>query len=64
MVQFFEDYNTDAFIVNKAGASDNKNYGIWMTNAEKIRGGFESASGIAFYSHISLSYVMETGITS
>ena len=50
------DYNTDAFIVNKAGASDNKNYGIWMTNAEKIRGGFESASGIAFYATSPLSY--------
>jgi hypothetical protein len=50
------DYNTDAFIVNKAGASDNLNYGIWMTNAEKIRGGFESASGIAFYATSPLSY--------
>ena len=49
-------YKTDAFIVNKAGASDNKNYGIWMTNAEKIRGGFESASGIAFYATSPLSY--------
>src|ERR1051325_4649448 len=50
------DYNTDAFIVNKAGASDNLNYGIWMTNAEKIRGGFESASGVAFYATSPLSY--------
>jgi hypothetical protein len=50
------DYNTDAFIVNKAGASDNMNYGIWMTNAEKIRGGFESASGSAFYATSPLSY--------
>src|SRR5574341_411173 len=50
------DYSTDAFIVNKAGASDNKNYEIWMTNAEKIRGGFESASGIAYYATSPLSY--------
>ena len=32
------------------------NYGIWMTNAEKIRGGFESASGNAFYATSPLSY--------
>jgi hypothetical protein len=50
------DYNTDAFIVNKAGASDNMNYGLWMSNAEKIRGGFESASGTAFYATSPLSY--------
>ena len=50
------DYNSDAFIVNKAGASDKMNYGIWMTNAEKIRGGFETASGSAFYASSPLSY--------
>jgi hypothetical protein len=50
------DYNTDAFIVNKAGASENMNYGLWMSNAEKIRGGFESASGTAFYATSPLSY--------
>jgi hypothetical protein len=50
------DYNTDAFIVNKAGASDNMNYGIWMTNAEKIRGGFETPSGSAFYATSPISY--------
>ena len=43
------DFNSDAFIVNKAGASDNMNYGIWMTNAEKISGGFETPSGSSFY---------------
>ena len=32
------DYNSNAFIVNKAGASDNLNYGIWMTNAKKSKG--------------------------
>ena len=50
------DYNTDAFIVNKAGAADKMNYGIWMSNAEKIRGGFETASGSAFYATYPLSY--------
>ena len=50
------DYNTDAFIVNKAGASDNMNYGIWMTSTEAIRGGFETASGSAFYATSPLSY--------
>ena len=50
------DYNSDAFIVNKAGASDNMNYGIWMTTAEKIRGGFETPSGSTFYATSPLSY--------
>src|SRR4029078_10892360 len=50
------DYNTDAFIVNKAGASENMNYGLWMSNAEKIRGVFDSASGTAFYATSPLSY--------
>jgi hypothetical protein len=50
------DFNSDAFIVNKAGASDNMNYGIWMTNAEKISGGFETPSGSSFYATSTLSY--------
>ena len=50
------DYNSNAFIVNKAGASDNMNYGIWMTNSETIRGGFETSSGNAFYATSPLSY--------
>ncbi len=50
------DYNSDAFIVNKAGSSDNMNYGIWMTNSETIRGGFETSSGSAFYATSPLSY--------
>ena len=50
------DYNSDAFIVNKAGASNNMNYGIWMTSTEKIRGGFETPSGTAFYATSPLSY--------
>src|SRR5438093_12498066 len=39
------DYKSDAFIVNKAGSSANMNYGIWMTSAEKVRGGFETLNG-------------------
>ncbi len=50
------DYNSDAFIVNKAGSTDNMNYGIWMTNSETIRGGFETSSGSAFYATSPLSY--------
>jgi Concanavalin A-like lectin/glucanases superfamily len=50
------DYNSDAFIVNKAGSSDKMNYGIWMTNIETIRGGFESSSGSAFYATSPLPY--------
>jgi hypothetical protein len=50
------DYNSNAFIVNKAGASDNLNYGIWMTNAEKVRAGFETSSGIAIVATSPLSY--------
>jgi hypothetical protein len=50
------DYKSDAFIVNKAGASDNMNYGIWMTNAEKVSGGFETPNGNAFFATSPLSY--------
>ncbi len=50
------DYNSDAFIVNKAGSTNNMNYGIWMTNSETIRGGFETSSGSAFYATSPLSY--------
>jgi hypothetical protein len=50
------DYNSNAFIVNKAGSSDNMNYGVWMTNSESIRGGFETPSGSAFYATSPLSY--------
>ena len=50
------DYNSNAFIVNKAGSSDNMNYGVWMTNSETIRGGFETTSGSAFYATSPLSY--------
>ena len=32
------------------------NYGIWMTNGETIRGGFETSSGSAFYATSPLSY--------
>ena len=50
------DYNSNAFIVNKAGASDNLNYGIWMTNAEKVGAGFETSSGNANFATSPLSY--------
>ena len=50
------DFNTNAFIVNKAGASDNLNYGIWMTNAEKVSAGFETSSGNAIFATSPLSY--------
>ncbi len=50
------DYNSNAFIVNKAGSSDNMNYGVWMTNSETLRGGFETSSGSAFYATSPLSY--------
>ncbi len=50
------DFSSDAFIVNRAGASDNLNYGIWMTNTETIRGGFETPTGSAFYATSPLSY--------
>jgi hypothetical protein len=50
------DYNSDAFIVNKAGAAEKMNYGIWMSSAETIRGGFETTSGSAFYATSPLSY--------
>src|SRR4026208_2114820 len=50
------DYNSNAFIVNKAGASDNMNYGIWMTNAEKVGAGFETSSGNDIFATSPLSY--------
>jgi len=50
------DYNSNAFIVNKAGASENMNYGIWMTNTEKVSGGFETPNGNAIYATSPSSY--------
>ena len=50
------DYNSNAFIVNKAGASDNLNYAIWMTNAEKVGAGFETSSGNDIFATSPLSY--------
>jgi Concanavalin A-like lectin/glucanases superfamily/Bacterial Ig domain len=50
------DFSSDAFIVNRAGASDKMNYGLWMTSTETIRGGFETPSGSAFYATSPLSY--------
>lgn len=42
--------------MNKARTSDNLNYGMWMTNAEKLRGGFETGSESASYATSPLSY--------
>jgi hypothetical protein len=50
------DYNSNAFIVNKAGDSGNMNYGIWMTSAEKIQAGFETSAGKPMYATSPLSY--------
>jgi len=50
------DYNSNAFIVNKAGDSGNMNYGIWMNSAEKIQAGFETSAGKPMYATSPLSY--------
>ncbi|HEY7081127.1 MAG TPA: LamG-like jellyroll fold domain-containing protein [Nitrososphaeraceae archaeon] len=50
------DYNSNAFIVNKAGDSGNMNYGIWMNSAEKIQAGFETSTGNPMYATSPLSY--------
>ena len=49
-------FKSDAFIVNKAGDGGNMNYGIWMTNAEKIEGGFENSQGNRMDATSPLSY--------
>jgi hypothetical protein len=43
-------FGDDGLIVDKGGlgtdtAGNNMNYGLWMTTAEKLRGGFETSSG-------------------
>jgi concanavalin A-like lectin/glucanase superfamily protein/F5/8 type C domain-containing protein len=48
------DFATDVTIVNKGGfgsetTGQNMNYGIWMNNAEKVKGGFETGTGTDFY---------------
>jgi len=50
------DFKSDAFIVNKAGDTGNLNYGIWMTNEEKIQAGFETSGGKPMYATSPLSY--------
>ena len=50
------DYRSDAFIVNKPGADNNMNYGIWMTNVEKVQAGFETSNGKPMYATSPLSY--------
>ena len=49
-------YKSDAFIVNKAGDGGNMNYGIWMTDAEKVQAGFETSTGKPMYATSPLSY--------
>jgi hypothetical protein len=49
-------YDSDAFIVNKPGSSNNLNYGIWMTSDEKLRGGFETSGGSPMYATSPQSY--------
>jgi hypothetical protein len=50
------DYKSDAFIVNKAGDGGNMNYGIWMTDNEKVAGGFETTGGNPMFATSPLSY--------
>src|SRR6266487_3522545 len=50
------DYRSDALIVNKPGADNNMNYGIWMTNVEKVQAGFETSNGKPMYATSPLSY--------
>ena len=50
------DFKSDAFIVSKPGSSNNLNYGIWMTSAEKIQGGFETSSGSPMFATSPQSY--------
>ena len=48
------DFATDSVMVNKGGlgsdsVGQNMNYGIWMTNAEKVKAGFETSAGADQY---------------
>ena len=48
-----KDYGSNAYIVTKGGfgseaTGNNNNYGIWMTNSETIRAGFETKSGVDY----------------
>jgi hypothetical protein len=54
-------FRDDAIAVNKEGLStdstgNNMNYGLWMTSSEKLRGGFETSSGINKFVTSSASY--------
>jgi hypothetical protein len=47
-------YSSNSFIVNKGGDGSetrgkNMNFGVWMTSAEKIQGGFETSGGTNYY---------------
>src|SRR2546428_9113589 len=56
-----KNYTGDALIVNKGGfgseaAGQNLNYGIWMDKDEKIRAGFETASGTDYFLRSTSTY--------
>lgn len=55
------DYISDAFVVNKGGlgsenTGQNTNYGIWLNSAERVKTGFETATGIDNYATTPSSY--------
>jgi hypothetical protein len=54
-------YTSNGMIVNKGGLGsdsqgENMNYGIWITNAERIEAGFETATGVDKYVITNNSY--------
>ena len=56
-----KDYSSTAYIVNKGGfgsetAARNMNYGIWITNSEKIQAGFETSNGPNYFATSPASY--------
>ena len=56
-----KDYSATAYIINKGGfgsetTTRNMNYGIWMTNSEKIQAGFETSNGPNYFATSPASY--------
>jgi len=56
-----KDYATDAMIVNKGGVGSeslgqNANYQLSMTSSEKIKGGFETSTGVDYFATSPASY--------
>ncbi|MDW0166693.1 MAG: hypothetical protein QOK84_03550 [Nitrososphaeraceae archaeon] len=49
--------------MNKAGASENLNYGMWITNVEKIRSALKLQAGVLSMQHLHYHIASETGIT-